>query len=526
MYDIIIVNGLLVDGTGEKSKYLDVAVKNGRIAGMGSFAKKESRRFIDAKSKVVCPGFIDCHAHSDYFPLLDSSSASKVHQGVTTEISGNCGVSPFPLVGRAEAKAFDEMKPLGLKVDWRHFREYKQKITKSGMAINHAYLLGLNTLRTAVVGFDDRPPTRTEMEKMKKLIRAEISAGAIGLSSGLIYPPGCFYKTEDLIELCKSASDFNVIYTSHIRSESDKLLESIEETIRIGGESGLRVQISHLKTSGKRNWKKINKALTLIKSAIKRGVRITADRYPYTASSTDLDAILPNWTYDGGKEAEIRRLKDEETLARIRKEMRESKRFGGLWNTIMIASAKKHRGYEGRMISDIIKEKNADGFDFIIDLLLEEDLNVSAIYFSMKEDNLRKIMKQPFVMVGSDSTARALSGITRGGKPHPRGFGTFPRVIDRFVRQEKILSLESAVYKMTGMPATVFGLKNRGELHEGYFADIVVFDLENIKDKATFTEPYQYAEGIDAVIVNGETVLKNGKMTGRLPGRVLMRDGK
>lgn len=523
--DILIKDARIIDGSGNPSFEGSVGVKGEKIAAVGNISESQAKTVIDVKGLAVSPGFIDIHAHSEFTLLADPRGEGKVTQGVTTEVSGNCGLSAGPLYGDYFERRKGDLSELGLELDWHDLGEYFGILKNRGLSLNFATLIGHGNLRGSVVGYGNRKPTGEEMERMKTLLRDSMKAGGFGLSSGLIYPPGVYSETEELIELAKVVEEFSGFYASHMRSEGDRLLEAITEAIRIGEEAGIPVQISHLKTGGERNWHKLDEAFELIERARDRGVDVTADRYPYIASSTDLDAILPSWAYEGGAEAEIKRLADPETRKRLTEEILKQHPKEDYWEKVMVASVdtEKNRGFEGKTMAEVARKMKKEPCEALFDLLLEERIRVTAIYFSMSEENLKRILQRDYVMVGSDSSARAINGPTRLGKPHPRTFGSFPRVLSKFVREEKVLTLEEGIRKMTGLPARRLGLNDRGVIKEGAFADLVVFNPERVNDTAGFTAPYSYPMGIRHVIVNGAFVVMDGAHTGAMHGKVLQK---
>ncbi|MBE0427378.1 MAG: D-aminoacylase [Nitrospirae bacterium] len=535
--NILIKNGLIFDGTGSEPFEADIGIKKDRIA----FIKKKTDvfadRVIEARGLAVTPGFIDTHAHSDFTILADPRAEGKVSQGVTTEINGNCGLSAAPLFGEVMKRREEDLNDLGIKERWSEFKEYFEILGNRKPALNFMTLAGHGNIRACIMGYEYRTPDENDLIKMQALLRKTIEDGATGLSTGLIYPPGLYSTTEELIELCRilkqtgKYSHFSdndnltsgYIYTSHIRSEGDRLLESIEEVINIGKEAGVKVHISHIKTGGEKNWHKIDAVISLIEEARDRGIKITCDRYPYVAASTDLDTILPFWVYEGGKEREMERLRNTEVKERIKKEIEYKYPDKGYWNKIYIAAvdSESRKWMEGKSIAEIAHRKDSDHVDMLINILIEEKLRVSAIFYSMSEDNLKRFLMLPYVMIGTDSSARCASGPTRKGKPHPRGFGSFPIFLGRYVRDGSLMNLSEAVKKITMIPAKTFGIDKRGIITEGAFADIVVFDHERITDRATFDDPYLKPKGIHYVIINGLTVLWEGELTGIRPGRIL-----
>ncbi|MBI4686513.1 MAG: D-aminoacylase [Nitrospirae bacterium] len=527
-FDFLIKGGLVIDGLRANSepKEIDIGIEGDRIRAIGDFSEESAKKVIDARGVCVCPGFIDAHAHSEFTLLADGRAHGKICQGVTTEINGNCGLSAAPLYGEALQQREGDLEELHINERWNSLQEYFTLLNKKGFAANFATLVGHGNLRASVMGYAAREPSEVEMKKMAELLRTAMQSGAKGLSTGLIYPPGVYSTTEEINGLAKEAALHNGLYTSHLRSEGDNLLEAIEEAVKIGFKSDIDVHISHLKTSGRRNWSKIKDAFKKIDEARLIGLNISCDRYPYIAGSTDLDAVLPAWTYEGGHSKELERLKDPEVRERIRKEIQqasEGQNGGDYWDSIMISSlnVEKNKWMEGKKISDIGKAVGRLPIELLFDILIEEDLRVSAIFFSMSEDNLREILKQPYTMIGSDSSARCFDGITAKGKPHPRGFGSFPRVLGRYFGEEKILSVTEAVYKMTGLPAKTFRIKERGVIATGFFADIIIFDHDRIKDRASFDNPFRKPDGIYYVFVNGVPALWEGEFTQELPGRIL-----
>jgi len=536
--DILIKDGLVFDGTGSEPVKADIGISSDKIAFVHQKSKVKADRVIEAQNLAVAPGFIDTHAHSDFTLIADMRAEGKICQGITTEINGNCGLSAAPLYGSALHQREEDFKELGIRERWTTFEEYFQILEKRGMTINFATLVGHGNIRASVIGYEDRELTRSDLTKMCTLLRESISRGAIGLSTGLIYPPGIYSKTGELIELCKILSQscnppsppFKKggvskvgIYTTHMRSEGNKLIESIEETIRIGKQAGIKVHISHIKTSGEKNWHKIGNALSFMEKSRKEGVFLTCDRYPYTASSTDLDSILPSWAYSGGREEELIRLKNSRLREKMKKQILDTHTLKDYWKKISISSvsSKSNRWMEGKSLYDIACVKRKEPVDILFDILIEERLKVNAIFTSMCEENLKKFLSLPYCMIGTDSSARSFSGPTCKGKPHPRGFGTFPRFLGKYVRNECLMSMSKGIHKITMLPAITFGIYKRGIIKKGAYADIVIFDPERIIDRATFEEPFVRPEGIYYVLVNGLPALREGQITGSKSGRIL-----
>jgi len=524
-FDIIIKNGILVDGTGNARRVTDIGVRDDKIVYIGNIINHPGSVVIDAAGCIVAPGFIDIHSHSDFFWLVSPESESKIYDGVTTEICGYCGISAFPLKGQLLENKKKGFSKFGLNINWQTAEDFFTRANEAKSSINRGFLVGHGNVRACVMGYDDREPDSNELAKMEQELRDAMESGAFGMSSGLVYPPGCYAKTDELITLCKIVREYNGIYATHMRNEGDELEAALSETINISKESGVKSQVSHIKTWGEKNWWKIDKIESLLEDARAEGIEITCDRYPYTASATDLDIILPDWVYEGGTAKEKKRLGDPLCRERIIKEMKQEGVSQEFWGTIMISSVfnKDKRSYEGKTIAEISRTLKVPPLEFVLDLLYEEDCRVSVIFFNMSEENLARILKWDFVMVGSDSSLRSLKGVLNYGKPHPRGYGTFSRVIRKYVNQTSILSIEDAIYKMTGFPAQKLGLKNRGILKEGSFADITIFDQETIAEQATFTDPHNYSTGIKHVIVNGKLTINNGKHESVMNGTILKK---
>jgi N-acyl-D-amino-acid deacylase len=523
--DILIKGGTIYDGSLASPFAEDIAISGDIISAIGTFNRDEAVMVIDAEDLVVAPGFIDTHAHSDFTILADPRAEGKVSQGVTTEINGNCGMSAAPLFNKAFERRQDDLKELGILERWNTLKEYVALLEKRGTAVNLATLAGHGNIRGSVMGYDDRMPTKDDFSKMSALLQTAIDEGAIGLSTGLIYPPGLYSKTEELIGLSKVLKQKDLVYASHMRSEGERLLESVQEVIRIGREADVRVHISHIKTAGEKNWHKAEKLIALLEDARNSGIYLTCDRYPYTASSTDLDSLLPAWSYEGGNEEEMKRLVNPQDRERIRNEIQSQTGKKDYWKSVIISSvvSEENAWMEGRGIADISATLGLDEIDTFFKVLIDERLRAGAIFLSMSEENLKKILSLKYCMIGSDSSARSFDGPTRKGRPHPRTFGTFPRFIGRFVRDSGIMGLPEAMYRASLLPAETFSLKKRGCIREGMYADIVIFDLNNIMDRATFEDPYQSSSGIQYVLVNGVPVIRKGEFAGNFPGRVLRR---
>ncbi|MFA5352737.1 MAG: D-aminoacylase [Thermodesulfovibrionales bacterium] len=519
MLDYLIKNGTVAEGTGGPLREADLGIQGDRIVFIGKGAPN-AREVVDAGGLIVCPGFIDTHSHSDFTIIADGRAEGRISQGVTTEINGNCGLSAAPLYGEAVERREEEFRELGIRERWSSFREYFGILEEKGTAINVATLCGHGNIRGSVIGYENRTARTDEMAGMQELLADAVMSGAMGLSTGLIYPPGIYSDTRELIELSRVLPQGSV-YASHMRSEGDSLSEALREAISIGRESGVKVHISHLKTSGRHNWHKIEEAISLMDNARSSGIPLSCDRYPYTAAGTDLDIVLPSWTYEGGTEAELRRLQDPLTRERIEAEMGE--KAEDYWKGIALSSVtrEENKWMEGETMHGISLRMGMRPMDALFRILIEERLRVGAIFFSMSEENLLRFLSLPYLMIGSDSSGRSFSGPTRIGKPHPRAFGTFPRFIGRYVKEKAVMALPEAVRRITSLPAEIFGFRERGLIRQGYYADITVFGYDGISDGATFQEPFVPSGGIRHVFVNGSPAMKNGAFAGSLTGRVL-----
>jgi len=527
MYDIIIKNGYIIDGCGQPGRRGDVGVIGESIEEIGECAAHQGKRVIDAEGQVVAPGFIDIHSHSDFTLLADPGAESKVCQGVTTELVGQCGVSGAPLEGEVLKRRKEELAALGLDASWSTMEEYFQRLQQARPIVNIATLAGHGNLRGVAVGYENRAPSKAELDRMKDMLLQCLEAGAFGMSTGLIYPPGIYSSRAELETLAALVAQFHGIYATHLRSEGDELEESLKEAIALASETGVSLQISHLKTYGKRNWKKLPSVFQIIDDARRRGLDVHADRYPYTASSTDLDVLLPSWVHEGGREQTLRRLEDPGNQERMTEEILSQEPEPEFWDKVVISSVahEENRKWEGQTLAEISAQAGSAPWQVLYEVLRKEKLRVGAIFSFMSEENLRRILAKDYVMIGSDSAARSVSGILRKGNPHPRGFGTYPRMLHRWSLDERLLLPETAVHKMTGLPAQKLGLHDRGLIKPHYFADLVIFDPSTIKDQADYRDPYQYPVGIKHVIINGIEVIASGAMTGRRSGKILRKAG-
>ena len=532
-YDLVITNGRIVDGSGRAAYVADVAIKGDRIVKIGKVPANAATRTIDARGLVVAPGFIDMLGQSETYLLIDPRAMSKVMMGVTTEITGE-GESIAPINERQIKEQEDFLRRFNLTIDWRTLDEYFKRLDKQGSGVNLGTFVGATQVREYVIGYDDRPPTPQELEQMKKLVADAMRDGALGLSTSLQYVPARFAKTDELIELAKVARQYGGIYATHQRSEANTIDASLDEVFEIAQKAQIPVEIWHLKTAYKKNWGRMAHVLDRIKQARDRGLDITADIYPYIAGSTALSACLPPWALEGGTDKMLARLRDPQIRQRLKTEISQEQTT---WENIYLGSGgpggvligsvvnRELEPLQGKRISEIAEQQKKDPLDAVFDLILADKGQTGAIYFMMSEDDMRAAMKAPFVSFCTDSGSRATDGPLAGSKSHPRGWGSYPRILGRYVRDEKLLTLESAIQKMTGAPAARVGLKDRGLIKEGMFADITVFDPAKVIDRATFESPNEYPTGIEFVLVNGKISVDKGQRTGALGGRVLRGSG-
>jgi len=525
--DLKIDGATVVDGTGTAGARTDVGVRDDRIVAVGDLSREHAGRSLNASGKVLAPGFIDMHSHSDWRLWENRRAESKIRQGVTTEVVGNCGFSPAPVSPEFldDLRGFALHVPAGMDFGWRTFDDYLSAFDSGGLALNVAHLVGHGTLRIAAMGFARRAPTTGELARMRSLLAAAMDDGAFGLSTGLIYAPGSWSDTAEIVEVAHAAARGRGFYASHMRGEGATLLQAVTEAITVGREANMPVQISHLKAAGRPNWGKVADALALIDAARAEGLDVLADAYPYIASSTSLRTLLPDWALEGGVEAMLGRLNDSGGRERIREALvstrGESMALRVGWENIMIVGTTARRDAEGRRLDEVAKARKIEPVDAIFELLLDERGRVGVILFQMDEADLRRALAHPAVMVGSDGSSLAPTGPTAGTKPHPRSYGTFPRVLGEYAREQRTVSLPHAIHKMTGLPARRLGLPDRGTIRVGARADLVVFDARRVTDVATFEDPHRYPVGIEHVLVNGRFVIKDGEHTGSLPGRVL-----
>ncbi len=533
-FDVLIRGGTIYDGSGGAGRQADVAVRGDRIVGVGDFTGADSALTIDAKGMAVAPGFINMLSWSTESLLADGRSQSEIRQGVTTEIMGE-GQSMGPVNDRVRAKMLREQKDIRYEIKWTTLADYLRYLEQRGVSCNVASFIGASTIRENVIGFEDKAPTPQQLDEMRSLVRKEMEAGALGIGSSLIYPPAFYARTPELIELCKVAAQYQGKYISHVRSEGNQLLEAFDELIRISREAKIPAEVYHIKAAGKSNWPKLEQLLARIEAAQKEGLKITADMYTYTAAGTGLDACLPPWTQEGGYPALFKRLRDPATREKIASEVKTP---SDAWENLYLAAgspdkillvgfkSEKLKPLTGKSLAAVAQMRGKDPVETIMDLIAEDESRIDSIYFLMSEENVRKEMAKPWISFGSDEASQAPEGVFLKSNPHPRAYGNFARVLGKYVREEKVISLGEAVHRMSALPATNLGLDHRGFLKEGMFADVVVFDPATIADRATFAEPHQYAVGMKQVFVNGRQVLKDGEHTGATPGRALWGPGK
>jgi N-acyl-D-amino-acid deacylase len=528
-YDLVIINGRVVDGSGADPVEADVAVVGDAVVHVGPIApaaRAQARHVIDARGLMVSPGFIDIHTHSDYSLLVDGTAQSKVRQGVTTEILGESD-SAGPIQGKATRSA-----PYGLQVDWRTLGEYFKRLESSGVSVNVGSFVGATQVRRCVLGEESREPTRAEMDEMKRLVTEAMQDGALGLSVALLVPPNTYHTTAQLIELASAVKPFGGIYMTHIRTEGEGIETAIGEALEVAGKAQVPVEILHLKIADRRLWGRMKVVCDLIEQARSRGIKASADQYPYVAGQNNLVALVPPWAMEGGRDRMLARLKNPVERRRIEKDL-----YAGIpgwfnhylamsgWEGCLVASVRTdaNKKYEGKSIAEIAQLSGRKPADAVFDLLIDEQGSVPAVYFLMSEEDVRDAMQQPWVSIGSDGAAVRPDGVLGSGKPHPRWYGTFPRVLGKYVREEHVLTLPEAIRKMTSLNAEKLGIEDRGLLRAGRKADITVFDPDRVADRATFENPHQYPVGIEYVIVNGVPVIEKEQHLGTKPGRILRK---
>ena len=533
-FDAIVRGGIVYDGSGSPGRRADVGIRGDRITAVSDLGAAQAATIIDAGGMAVAPGFINMLSWSTESLLIDGRSQGEIRQGVTTQIFGE-GSSMGPLNEAMKRRMTEQMGDLKFEITWTTLAEYLRELERRGVSQNVASFLGATTVREHVIGLADREPTAAELEEMRAMVRREMEAGALGIGSSLIYAPAFYATTEELIELCKVAAQYRGSYISHVRSEGNRLIEAVEELIRISREAGIPAEIYHLKAAGQANWPKMARVIRMIEEARKSGLRITADMYTYTAGATGLDAAMPPWVLEGGYEEAYKRLRDPQTRKKIAAAIRTP---SDAWENLYLAAGSPDRVLLVEFKSDALKPlagktlreaaelRGEEVTDTIMNLMLEDRSRVGAVYFMMSEDNLTRQIKLPWVSFGSDAASMAPEPPFTRSSAHPRAYGNFARVLGKYVREERALTLADAVHRLSGLPAANLGLAGRGRLAEGMFADVVVFDPLTIADKATFARPHQYATGVHHVLVNGVAVLRNGEHTNARPGRALYGPGK
>jgi len=531
-FDIVITNGHIIDGSGSPWYSGDIGIRDGRIAAIGNLAAASRKRTIDAGGKVVAPGFIDMLGQSELTILVDPRLPSKIFQGITSEITGE-GDSVAPLNDALIQAGHSQYDYYKLTPDWRTFRQYFARLEKQGMGINLASYVGATQVRRFVLGEDDKQPTPEQLAQMQALVRQAMNDGAVGVSTALEYAPAPYAKTEELIALASEAGKLGGIYSTHMRNESDSVLGAIDEALRIGREANIPVEIWHLKVAGKNNWGRMPEVVAKINEARAAGADVTADTYAYTAWYNDFSAFIPPWAHDGGTAKLVARLQDPATREKIRKDMlTPSKDWDNEWqeipgpDAIMIGAVENQTllSIQGKRLSEIAKLWNKDPMDALFDFLIQ-DPSTGVAVFGMSQPDVTLALQQPWVAIDNDSEGTSPEGILGQAHPHPRAYGTFPRILAKYVREEKVLSLEDAIRKFSALPAQRMRLTDRGVLKAGMWADVVIFDPATVHDRATFDNPNQLSEGMDYVLVNGVPVIDQGKMTGALPGKVLRGAG-
>ncbi len=532
-YDLLIRNALIYDGSGEAPVQGAIGVNADTIAAIGALPNAKGKNELDAGGMAVSPGFINMLSWATESLIADGRGMSDLKQGITLEVMGE-GWSMGPLNQEMKAGTEASQGDIKFKVEWTTLGEYLEYLQQKGISLNVASFIGATTVRIHEIGYEDRPPTAEELEKMQVLVRQAMEEGALGVASALIYAPAFYAKTEELISLCQAAAPYGGRYITHMRSEGNKLLEGVDEVLRISREARLPVEIYHLKAAGKNNWAKMDQVIAKIDKARREGLDVSANMYTYIAGATGLDAAMPPWVQEGGYDVWAKRLQDPEIRKRVKAEMKtdaqdwENLYFSaGSADKLLLSEFKNDtlKKYTGKTLAEVAAIRGVDPEDAAMDLVIQDGTRVGVVYFLMSEDNVRKQIPLPYLSFGSDAAAMANEGVFLKSSTHPRAYGNFARLLGKYVREEKVISLEEAVRKLTSLPAEHLKIKKRGYLKPGYFADIVVFDPATIADKATFEEPHQYATGVNHVFVNGVQVLKNGEHTNAMPGKVVRGPG-
>jgi N-acyl-D-amino-acid deacylase len=531
-FDLLLSGGTLVNGTGAPRRLADVGTRGERIVAVGDLQQHETQRRLDVSGLFVAPGFIDIHAHSELTLLVDPRAASKVRQGITTELSGQCGLSAAPLLGQARDELCVWADRLGLEPDWDSLEDYFRLLENQGLALNFGTLTGHGNLRNAVMGSTARSPTETELDAMARMLAQSLEEGALGLSSGLFYTPGSYADVAELAALGEVVAAYGGLYATHIRNEGRRLENSIEEALMVARTAGVPLQISHLKLASQDLWGQAEQVLGQLEAARAEGLDLGWDQYPYTAAATTMDSMVPPQYHDGGKEALLRRLENPKDRARITHAIRSDtdsdweNLTGSGWDNLLLSHHSTQPDLAGRTIADIAAARELDPMETVLDLILETEAQAMIVDFCMDERDMATILRHPLTSIVTDAEAVAADGPLSAGAPHPRAYGTFPRVLGRYVREQGLLTWEEAIHKMTGLPAARLGLRDRGTVREGACADLVVFDPDTIADTATYAQPHQYPEGIHHVLVSGRFVVHDGIQTEDLPGRILKGRGK
>jgi N-acyl-D-aspartate/D-glutamate deacylase len=518
-FDTIIKNGLVYSGNGDLPELVDIAIKDNKIAAIGKVGDS-ANIIVDAKNMAISPGFVDIHTHTDTNLFICPEGDSRIYQGITTDVGGNCGESPFPYSDEKFAEIKDNLRH-GHE-QWQHVDGFFSALEKNKISINYATFTGHGDLRSAVVGNYDVPATKEQIEQMKYLLQHQIDCGSIGISYGLEYSPGSYANTFELAELCKVIAKNDALFAIHMRNEDDYVEEAIREAIDVARQSGARLQISHLKAQNENNWHKAENMLKIIEDAHTSGIDVAFDRYPYVAFSTGLSTFLPLWARQGDKNEVLSCLKDNSTFAKINEYAQSRiKRLGGGQNVLITSGKGENAMYIGKTLTECAEISRKKETDFIRDILIAENVSVNMVCFAMSEDNVKMFFAHKLGMPASDGYVYSPVGELSSGQPHPRSYGTFPRFLGKYCRDEKVVDLSTGIMKMTKLPASRLNLKNRGTIQVGNFADIVVFDSDKIIDKADFANPHQFAAGIEHVFVNGVHIINNGKHTGERDGMVL-----
>jgi len=532
-YDLILRNGTIYDGSGSPPVAGNLAIAGDTIAGIGALSNARGKTEIDVAGMAVAPGFVNMMCWANESLIEDGRSQSDIRQGVTLEVMGE-GDSMGPLNEAMKAAMVKDQGDIKYEVAWNTLGEYMEYLEKRGVSPNIASFIGAATPRVYVIGYDDRPPTAGELERMRELVRQAMKEGALGMASSLIYPPGSFAKTPELVALASVAAENGGMYITHLRSEGSGILDALDELLAIARQAGIRGEIYHLKVSGKSNWLKADQVIEKVERARSEGLQITADVYTYAASSTGLNSTMPPWVQDGGFQESLKRMKDPAMRKRIAREMREeSDKWENMYlgagspDNILLVRFKTERlkQYTGKTLAEVARLRGKSPEETAMDLIVEDESRIDAVYFTQSEENLRKFLALPWVSFCSDSPSIAPEGVFLKSSVHPRAYGSFARLLSRYVREQKILKLEDAIRKLAALPAQNLKVDRRGMLKKGYFADVVVFDPQKIEDHATFAQPHQYATGMIHVFVNGRQVLKNGEHTGAKPGRFVRGPG-